>query len=263
MPAADPPVAEGQPHHTSSFRYEKLKEARQLGCTPADEHEPYKHRYAAADLLKELADQLLKQEQEQEQQQRQLFVAWCKLERGLQLLETDLLAEGQKVLEEALAYAWPDTVAALAMQLQAHNALAALWCERSENETALSHLQSADTLYSRITQLQGSSAAGSAQQPTTTQQQPAQDHDADAAPSSSSSWQACLVGSDQVERDRTTTLFYKAQVYGLMGDRMQSASYCAATLNRQLKQGEGGARPTAHASNTSRQQHRPVCVRGS
>jgi hypothetical protein len=138
------------------------------------------------------------------------------------------------------------------MQLQAHNALASLWCERSENETALSHLQSADTLYNHITQLQGSSAAGPAQQ-STTQQQPADAASAssDATSSSSSNWQAGLVDSDQVERDRTTTLFYMAQVYGLMGDRMQSASYCAATLNRQLKQGESVMRPvwrTAHGS---------------
>jgi hypothetical protein len=35
-------------------------------------------------------------------------------------------------------------------------------------------------------------------------------------------------------------MFYMAQVYGLRGDKMQSASYCAATLNRQLKQGKQG-----------------------
>lgn len=253
----------------------KLNESRHLGCTPADEHEPYKNRYAAADALKQLQEQLqqLGLGDGPSPHPTSLLIAWCKLEQGLQLLETDLLAEGQKALEEGLAFAWPDTVECLAIQLQAHNALASLWCERSENDTAIKHLQSATNLYNSICELQskqqqqqqeeaGAVAPGALQQAHAAaggqcQQQPAQHQDAAelaAAPTAaatdtpggpasspsaacSSRWQSDLVDADQIERDRTTTLFYMAQVYGLMGNKMQSASYCAATLNRQLKQG--------------------------
>jgi hypothetical protein len=252
-----------------------LKDARQLGCSPADESEPYKFRYAAADALKELQEQVQHASAETpagegaNEVQAAERVAWCKLERGLQLLETDLLSEGQKALEQGLEYAWPGTVECLAIQLQAHNALASLWCERSENGTALQHLRSADDLYSRISTLQQTAQPSPAveQQQEAQQhvhaeqlQQPAEEHavaavgppaaatdtaaanGGAASPSaSSSSRRSALIDADQVERDRTTTLFYLAQVYGLRGDKMQSASYCAATLNRQLKQGKQGA----------------------
>jgi hypothetical protein len=252
----------------------RLKEARQLGSSPADESEPYKFRYAAADALKELQEQVQHARAKtpadggNDEVQAAERVAWCKLERGLQLLETDLLSEGQKVLEQGLDYAWPGTVECLAIQLQAHNALASLWCERSENDAALQHLRSADDLYSRISTLQQAAQPGPAveQQQAAKQQlqsgqlqQPADEHaaaavgppaaatdtaaaegDAASPSASSSSWQSALIDADQVERDRTTTMFYMAQVYGLRGDKMQSASYCAATLNRQLKQGKQG-----------------------
>lgn len=247
-----------------------IQKARTTASEFADEHEPYKNKYAAADMLKQLESASWGH---MDNKAADEVVAWCKLERGLQLLDTDLLAEGQKVLEEGLAYPWPSTVECLAIQLQAHNALAALWCERSENATALKHLQAAADLHSHIKQQQSDSMQeqdatasrrnpGAEQSPSQQQEQPThqQEHTsqgdavalgtataaapcqpATPSPASSSSssgrWQTALMDADQVERDHTTTLFYMAQVYGLMGDKMKSASYCAATLNRQLKQG--------------------------
>ena len=252
--------------------FASLKKARDLGCKPADEHQPYSNRYAAAEQLQELLQQACNADAACSTPEAAEFASWCKVERGLQLLETDLLAEGQKALEEGLSHAWPSTVECLAIQLQAHNALAQLWCERSENETALEHLQSAADLYSAIKQQQqqqkGASPSSTSNPPqeALVEQQGAPEPsspctaaaaaaaaataaaDADAVAgacssddlprTSSSSWHAALVDAEQIERDYTTTLFFKAQVHGLMGQKVQSASYCAATLNRQLKQGK-------------------------
>jgi len=249
-----------------------IQKARTTGSEFAGEHEPYKNKYAAADMLKQ-AEAEATSWGPMDNKAADEVIAWCKLERGLQLLDTDLLAEGQKALEEGLAYPWPSTLECLAIQLQAHNALAALWCERSENTTALEHLQAAADLHSHIKQQQldstqqeqdttpGRLDPGVEQSPSQQQRQPThqQEHtpqggavaletatatapprqQATPSPASSSSgrWQTALIDAGQIERDHTTTLFYMAQVYGLMGDKMKSASYCAATLNRQLKQG--------------------------
>jgi hypothetical protein len=254
----------------------RVSEGRLLGCTAADESEPFKNRYAAADMFKELQQELQQFKKgcsdgdSDIAQTAARISAWCQLERGLQLLETDLLAEGQRALEEGLSYAWPTTLSSLAIQLQAHNALASLWCDRSEHDTALSHLESAVQLHSKITPLlqglqqQAQSAAASGisipQQMQDTHlnqpqepQESGQDHSPAALQSaasgagnaaaeppcsaSSSSWESVLVDADTVDRDHTTTLFYMAQVHGLKGNKLLSASYCAATLNRQLKQG--------------------------
>lgn len=255
----------------------RISEARLLGCTAADESEPFKNRYAAADTFKELQQELQQLQKDCPDDDSNVATtssslsAWCQLERGLQLLETDLLAEGQKALEEGLSYAWPATAGSLAIQLQAHNALASLWCDRSEHDTALSHLESAVELHSKIApllqdlqqQVQNAAASGMSisQQMKDTHldppQQPQQSEQTRSSPAalqpgasepestaaelpcsaSSSTWESVLVDADTVDRDHTTTLFYMAQVHGLKGNKLLSASYCAATLNRQLKQG--------------------------
>jgi hypothetical protein len=255
----------------------RISEARSLGCTAADESEPFKNRYAAADTFKELQQELQQLQKDCSDDDSNVATtasrlsAWCQLERGLQLLETDLLAEGQKALEEGLSYAWPATAGSLAIQQQAHNALASLWCDRSEHDTALSHLESAVQLHSRIVpllqrlqqQVQSAAASGMTisqqmqemhleqpQQPQQSEQgrslpaamQPSSSEPATTAAelscsTSSSTWESVLVDADTVDRDHTTTLFYMAQVHGLKGNKLLSASYCAATLNRQLKQG--------------------------
>lgn len=242
----------------------RVSEARLLGCTAADESEPFKNRYAAADTLKELQQELLQLQQQHFPdgdgniaQTAAWLSAWCQLERGLQLLETDLLAEGEKALEEGLSYAWPTTLGSLAIQLQAHNALASLWCDRSEHDTALSHLQSAVQLHSKtvpllqglqqqmqdthLDQPQEPQQSGQDQHPPAALQPAASGADSAAAglpcSASSISWESLLIVADTVDRDHTTTLFFMAQVHGLKGDKLLSASYCAATLNRQLKQG--------------------------
>lgn len=243
----------------------KIKEAKGLGDQEAEDSEPYKNRYAAALALQQLQEQLQPVcADDADASDKADLLAWCQAERGLQLLETDLLAEGQKELEDALSHGWPPALEFLAIQIKANNALAGLWCERSEHETALKHLQTAADLHCRASQLLDTQSASTTQvtqrqwqQPDAatdlpSQQQcpqlPAPDTVSESAntvaqpvPStaaaSSHSWHAALCEACQLEEYHTTTLFYMAQVHGLMGNKEQSAAYCAATLNRQLKQG--------------------------
>lgn len=203
-----------------------IREARRLRGVVDDKATPYASKYAAANALGALtaaADAAAQHE----------AAAHCRLERGLVLLETDLTGQGQAELEGALAFAWPASVAGLAAQQQGHNALGALCCSREQLDASLEHLRTAVQLYQQLVPLLEQRAAADASQ--------SSGSDGDGSGSGrrrrSASWADALVDASQVEAEHTSSLYYLAQVHGHAGDRAASASYCAATLNRQLKHG--------------------------
>ena len=62
----------------------------------------------------------------------------------------------------------------------------------------------------------------------------------------------------QLAKDKYAhTLFYLAQVYGMLGDKDQAATYCARTLSYQLELGTPLASPCWSLTNTSL---RPCCL---
>jgi hypothetical protein len=210
-----------------------IQEARKLLKEGVeDDTQPYKRKYAAADLLlmaKKKAETLLSDATEVATQASLAVaecIACCSLERGLALIETDLAAEGQQELERALQYPWQETADAWAIQQQAHNALAALWCDRGDTTVSLQHLTSATELHAKI---------GRSQQDVSR----VLDHDGRPASAGSvdSSWAAALNYAANAEAQYATTLYYLAQVHGHAGNKEHSAAYCAATLNKQLQQG--------------------------
>eukprot|EP00775_Hariotina_reticulata_P006308 gene6308-6543_t len=195
-----------------------------------DDAEPYKTKYAAADLLlatKQQAGALLAGAANAAAEGSLAVaecIACCTLERGIVLLETDLTSEGQQEIEKALQYPWQDTADAWALQQQAHNALAALWCDRGDITVSLQHLDAATELHAKI--------ATSLQQTTSDK-----DHGPPAvADSGECCWAAVLKYAADAEAQYATTLYYLAQVHGHAGNKESSAAYCAATLNKQLQQ---------------------------
>jgi hypothetical protein len=227
-------------------------DARRLRATEDDDSEPYKSKYACSDLLASLEQQAsaLAAITPESSSILSHCIAYCRLERGLALLETDLIADGQHALEQALEFFWPPSLQSYAAQQQAHNALGGLWCSREEFDKSLQHLQTAAELYSKMKAiLQDSTSAGTAKQQQQEQQEPSsgqqeqssgQQHGQPAPRSGTDSWVAKLTDVAAVEPHYTTTLYYLAQVHGHAGDKVLSASYCAATLNRQLKEGARG-----------------------
>lgn len=220
-----------------------LKEARSLRDTEDSDSEPYKSKYASADLLRSLEEQLARCSDLDEANGHfvRQCIATCQLERGMVLLETDLTGEGQQAVEQGLAFSWPSNLASLSIQQQAYNALGGLWCSREEFDQSIKCLESAAQMYHGIQALLNTSSTegDSSLLPSA----PAADREIDSITTLSSQqdstrWDNIITATaDQVEQQYTTTLYYMAQVYGYAGDKLRSASYCAATLNRQLRQG--------------------------
>ena len=196
-------------------------------------------------------------------------IALLKARLGLTLLETDLLADGEKSVLEALPFlvhGWP--ARPLLLQ-EAYNALGALCCGRGNMDQALEWLHQSEELYHKQVAAAGAGtaagagAAGAGAGPVAgagaAGQRAASGQDVGAAVSSDmggddrrrpSETAAAQQGggasassaggalNSRLEMQYTTTLFYLAQVHGHARDREKSAEYCAATLGRQLQTGE-------------------------
>lgn len=222
-----------------------LSSARQLRfASEVDEHEPYKSSYASADVLKGLHAQAHALLQGLTGMQHEAHVCRClaqiSLERGLALLDTDLLAEGERELTQALGFDWPnDDAESLVLQQAARNALGALWRERGDCDAACEHLARAEQLHAAYCNLLSASSGGDVQHQTHLQRGEQQ---ACAEPQLKAGAEPVGAPSEPSLRERadaqyTTTLFYLSQVHLHRGDKHQSAMYCAATLGRQLKAG--------------------------
>jgi hypothetical protein len=135
---------------------EFLKQVEQQGFVPQgeDEAEPYKAKYAAADALQAELDSL--SNLETSGSDRELQRAVLQARRGLVLLETDLLKEGEDLvsaalpaLEGACEESAGNKVAAELLPLcqSCYNSLGALWCSRGDFKASLLWLTKAEQLY--------------------------------------------------------------------------------------------------------------------
>lgn len=195
-----------------------------------------------------------------------LLLAEMQLRRGIILLETDLLKDGENAVNSALpvltsahAQAQAAPLAATfsspppppqqqelqqtkeslsevdrltGLLLEAYNALGALQCGRANFQAASEQLLAAQALYNRM-------------RPSRSQLGPSLDSTAlpaaaDISQVASSASTSSSAGSpqpfqwDKVEALYTSTLFFLAQVHGHANEQAKSALYCAATLYRQL-----------------------------
>ncbi len=103
-------------------------EAVRKGEVETDESQPYRAHYAIADRLNELYDEISAHEQAVDgpvtgdgadmAQAAHHAAAWLLVERGLVLLDTDLLSEGEACVSSALMHKWPQTPASWLAQAQ-------------------------------------------------------------------------------------------------------------------------------------------------
>jgi len=118
---------------------------------------PYQTIYAAAEFLRSLEQRAAAIAETDPANQAAADCAdRLRLERGLLLLQTDMLCEGEPIVSDVLQRSkpWP-----LWESLRAHNALGALWCDRDNGQLALQHLEAAQTLYNAAQQASSSGRA--------------------------------------------------------------------------------------------------------
>ena len=236
-----------------------LAEAEMLKGAVEDEREPYKNKYAGADLLKKVIDELQvyidTHPQAYDRQSVSTLRTKTVCERGLFLLETDLAEQGEPLVLESLEASWPTDIPSYLLKQRAYNALGALYCSRTQFEESQQQLEAAVAAFKAVKQLerqqpQEQQQEEEEQQPSIASINQETGHaDISCSPvaittSSSSSYVVpswpCGSCSDQAaaaEAHYTTSLYYLAQLHGLADNKDESAIYCAATLNRQIQSG--------------------------
>lgn len=153
-----------------------IKTAADLAAREEDEAEPYKFKYAAADALKACIDAPSSDSTAAEgaptasgldSQHENLSndvtsssgsnpelgqaVAAARIRRGLILLDTDLLPDGEAEIIAGVTILEAEPDKYLAWLLESYNALGALYSQRGELQQALDWLQKAESLYQKIT----------------------------------------------------------------------------------------------------------------
>ena len=123
------------------------------------------------------------------------------------------------------------------MLLQVYNSVAVLWTTRDQLYSALELLKRSEAVYPQILVAKGRSPDAGAQPAEAPPAEQSLDSQSDAE--AEAWWQQPLgVTLRTVAREHIQTLFLLAQVYGQLQEHELSASYCAATLQKQL-QGKG------------------------
>ena len=186
------------------------------------ESEPYKSKYAASEILKDLENLLVNCKTDTEEQQNEVtsMLSVVYLNEGIVAIETEELKNGEDYLNSCV-----DTLNKHCMKretiltmVSALNQLGILWSKRDDSKKAKEYLDEAEKIYKDYKSTQ----------------------DSDSLPRSMSS----LLGiedpneppaTEVIEKLHTLTLYYLAQIYGSMDDFLKSAVYCHMTLKRQLE----------------------------
>lgn len=185
------------------------------------ETEPYKSRYAAMEVLKNMKNLLFDSVDNAMQQENEVtsMLAIVYLNQGIVAIETEELKPGQDYLMNCIDVLSKteirvDTVLPM---ISALNQLGILWSKRDQAAKAKEYLERADKAYKTFKSSKDS-----------------------VSPVSMSS----LFGiqdpgeppaAEILEKLHTLTLYYLAQIYGSLDDYLKSAVYCHMTLKRQLE----------------------------
>lgn len=206
-------------------KYAKVRKLLDESSKLDPETEPYKSKYAAADILKEMQIKLVQilddnlTEKDRNLITAMLAVIW--LNMGIISVDTEELAAGEEQLTNCVDLLLgrelgPEAILAI---LSALNQLGILWAQRDKPQDSQRFLEKAERIYKDYSAL---------------------DKDSNPAPL----LMAALFNlkddedgtnaEDIIERLHTLTLYYLAQIYGTLKDHLKSAVYCHMTLKRQL-----------------------------
>uniref|UniRef100_UPI00398F210B KIF-binding protein isoform X1 n=1 Tax=Pristiophorus japonicus TaxID=55135 RepID=UPI00398F210B len=214
-----------------------LKYSRALNLSEVEskhdpESEPYRSKYAARELLKELKAEVGQWAQagdsEDERAEQRLSqdghwlqkLAVVELQLGLNHTETEELSAGEEHLAKCVRVLEPFKLspAAVSIFIQAENQLGILWAGLEEMEKAQTYLEDAESLYNQYTKEIGTP--------------PLDTHEHFLAEEERLSEQE---RHKRFEKVYTHTLYYLAQVYKHLDMNEKAAWYCHTTLQRQLQ----------------------------
>lgn len=196
-------------------KYEKVKKLIEEDSKIDPENEPYISKYAARQLLismKANLEKLLDQTPDNEKFLAMLGVTWFYL--GLISVDTEELSTGEMQLNKAVTLVEDHCMKPefVLIMLNALNQLGILWSHRDDVSKSKEYLERSSKLYedfkaSNVTPMSFNELFQSEQQ------------------------QSMSI----LEKTHTLTLYYLAQVYGVLKDALKSAIYCHVTLKRQLE----------------------------
>lgn len=185
-------------------------------------NEPYKYKYEAIEVLKEIEDELSAQLATNDEQtdQIQLTLSVTHLNLGLLYADTAELKAGEEQFVkclELLKEKKTDPNAILPI-LSVLNQLGIIWSQWSQPLKAKTYLEEAERIYNDYT----NNADGTPEPIHMSMVFGIEETNEDLTP------------RELLEKLHTLTLYYLAQVYGVLKDQHKSAVYCHMTLRRQL-----------------------------
>ncbi|XP_014208398.1 KIF1-binding protein homolog [Copidosoma floridanum] len=186
------------------------------------ETEPYKSKYAAMEILKNMQNLLLNSVDNAKQEENEVIsmLAIVYLNQGIVAIETEELKSGQDYLNKCFDLLSKNKLKGdiVLPMISALNQLGILWSKRDEATKAQEYLEQAETIYKNYKNSQDSNADIMSM----SNFFGIQDFDELPAPK-------------VIEKLHTLTLYYLAQIYGSLDNYLKSAVYCHMTLRRQLE----------------------------
>lgn len=189
------------------------------------ETEPYKSKYSAMKILKEmksklvsLLDDIRSSDTLYEHLKAMLGAVW--LTMGTISVDTEELSSGEEYLSSCLKSLEENSLKPcnILIILSALNQLGILWSNRGDNEKSHTYLIQAEQLYNEYQD-----------QVDETPLEISELFLLDDKPKLQTK------SEKSIEKIHTLTLYYLAQIYGTLGNPIKSAVYCHTTLKRQLE----------------------------
>jgi hypothetical protein len=237
-----------------------LDEVERLLSLEEDEERPYDHHYRAAELLKAAIDAQAGEGSGGDRTSSSAAeavgaappppLAVLRALRGLALLDTDLLAEGEAEIRGALPDLEADTARRAPVLLESYNGLGALYSGRGDFDEALAWLAKAEALYRQHRAPDAAPPDGVPADGATPAGGEGAVPDATPGPASTSGRVASATGASQaaIEAHHTSTLFFLAQASAL-GFAFAAHSCMRASGGRMGggRSAVGGGRPVSGA----------------
>ncbi|XP_077522102.1 KIF-binding protein [Amblyomma americanum] len=203
-------------------QYDRVRKLVDVESASDPPKEPYKSKYEARRILKELLEDLARVEYDA--QPKDLIRAVAKYELGLIATDTEEVSLGQEYFEECLRIIGEDKYEESECRLIAVNALNQLGIvhvsRRGDATKALEYLKQAEAIYVKVSASPEQSAR------TANLKDHFSPDDAEKGVESGS--------NPNFELAHAHTLYYLAQVYESLGENAKAAMYCHSTLKKEL-----------------------------
>lgn len=200
--------------------YEEARKLTEETSKSDPENEPFRSKYKARELLQELKNKIEHSIEDHPSEELVLLSCCLQYHLGLNYIETEEISSGEEHLvrcNERLSEHRSDH-RCVAVAIAALNQLGIVWCQRSETQKSLEFLKEAEKIYKDFL------------------------NNVDTVPwgvhellLKESSHKSDHERTESFENIHTLTLYYLAQVYGMLDEKIKSAQLCHITLKRQLQ----------------------------